>query len=245
MDTYTTTTNRPPTPPACAGGSAALRMAEFVGLLADAARIASTNPDTPMLCGVLLHTATHAGRPVLVASATDRFMMVQAHAPLEFGGLPGRLWLANTQLRQIRALFGTPARRRCQALHVRIAVSSHTNTATISEFEMPGMAMAALSLTPLDTGPHFPDIAKVARQEWHRSDQPVTVDPRHLARAAALCRRNESLRIELAGPRSPVRITVGERLWVYLMPRRADTTPIAPVFDPPTATPTRRAEVAA
>lgn len=255
MDTHATTTTEPDTTePATAApfvpaGVAVLPMGEFVGLLTDAARIASTDPTVRMLCGVLLHTTTHHDRTVLVASATDRYMMVQAHAPLRSGDLPGRLWLTNDQIRRLRALFGTPTRRRSKARDVRIAVSRRSNSCIISEFDEPGGA-AALSLAPIDTRPDFPDIAEMVRRERHRHDDPVEVNPRLLARATALCRPGEALRIELTGQHSPIHITIGERLWAYLMPRRGDTTTTTPpVFDLPPTTPhpanNGRAEAAA
>lgn len=61
----------------------AVAVDELRALLRDSVPAAATELGDPeMIASVLLHTAVHEGRPVLVATATNRFILSQAHAPL-------------------------------------------------------------------------------------------------------------------------------------------------------------------
>ncbi|WP_028924971.1 hypothetical protein [Pseudonocardia acaciae] len=217
-------------------------------LLADAARGAATDETLPGICGVMLHTDTYNGTPVLVATATDRFMLVQAHVPLDAGTFEGRLMLTNAQVTQVRAML-RPLTRRRGGRDDQVSVSTDTFTGRIAAAE--GTAFSFVNYCEW-----FPNITKVTDKyrDTPRTDQPVTLNPKLLARAAALGRRGEYVRVEvLAGEQAPVRITIGEsgvaRLWLYLMPVRTQAdaagtavwnVPTAPVFELPPVTPWQR-----
>lgn len=61
---------------------------QCLSLLTNVARAAFTDNYLPMLNGVLLHGDVHDGKPVLVATATDRFIMVQASVDATGDPLP-------------------------------------------------------------------------------------------------------------------------------------------------------------
>ena len=212
-----------------------LPTAVFVNLLADVSQAASRDEHLSMLAGVMLHTDTHKGQTVLVATATDRFTLIQGHAPVAAGPPDQRLWLTGRQVSQLRGIL-RPFTTRRVAASSQLAIELVGDMVHFRQLALEGFAGVALSL-PIEPG-EFPNVIKIAQpsEPYVPSDQPVTIDPRYLRRMAALCRSGENVTVQFHGPAKPAWITIGDnagsRLWAIVMPIRQESISAAPVFDP-------------
>uniref|UniRef100_UPI003F499F9B hypothetical protein n=1 Tax=Pseudonocardia sp. CA-138482 TaxID=3240023 RepID=UPI003F499F9B len=211
-----------------------LTTADLVTLLSDVRRAAATDQYMEPFGGVMLHSDHLAdGQPVLVGTATDRYVLIQAHVPLEPPtDKPLRFWLTNDQVKQLLVML-RPSTRSGQ-----VAIDTPGKAVVFTQDSMIDFAALTVQLE-LQHGEDFPDINALVKGTEDRlqpSGEQVTLDPKLLGRITALCRRGESLTIQTnrPGPGSVVRISVGDRLWAYLI-TRAGETQRAPVFQLPAA----------
>jgi hypothetical protein len=223
---------------------------DFVGLVGDVSRAATKDSDLPMLAGVLVHLDEHEGETVLVGTATNRFVLVQAHATVESGRWPRgtRVWLTAAQVKQLTQVFKPYATVTGRAPG-QVEITTRGSVLKIQQLATGGQAGMTLSF-PVCPGEQFPKVDRVLGPERERCADQFTVHPQWLKLLASLCRKNESLTVELSGSHSPMRATVGTpetaRLCALVMPlavTRACATPA--VFHIPTTETAEKKELVA
>lgn len=194
--------------------------AEFRRMLR-ASLIAAAGPgDAPGIVGVLLHTAaTDTGQSVLVATATDRFLLSHIHMPCE-GSLDEPVFVASGNVR----LMAAAARKIAGSVAFtigdgRIAVSFGADTRDLT---------FALS------GAEFPRKIGQLMSPPEPSADGSAFSPWMFGRVAKIARRLDAdyVKVTLAGERKPAVAFVGERCRLLVMPAVRSYMPVPPAFDP-------------
>lgn len=185
-----------------------------------AALVAADHVDLPPIMGVLLHSDTYQDDPVLVATATDRFMLAQIHLRAH-GSLDRPVFVPNDSVKTLIA--GTEPD---PAGTVTISTTDSTMTVTgINGITVPLDKVAFPRNIAERVGPYTPgsDLA--------------TFDRRMLRKLPKIAKLLDvgfgSIRLGLSEPEQPLVAYIGGIARVVIMPRR-DTTDdsIPPVFDP-------------
>lgn len=199
---------------------------QCLALLTDVARAASTDPTLSMINGVLLHGEMHDGKPRLVGTATDRFLMAQGSVDATGVPLP-EVFVPLTEVKRVVTVLKTLPR-----------------ASTLLEISVPGDGVAVFSARgasattePASTGriPAFPDFAHLFTVEVPTEDANKTAVMGYLlTRLAAVSKaRNEPMRIAASGPSKPTLIQVGGNFRALIMPCRVNEIEPLPLFIPP------------
>lgn len=208
-------------------------------LLGDVALGAGTDTGLPMLNGVLLHTDDHPrlGR-VLVATATDRFVLLQACVPAQ-GSLPGRLFLRLRQASQVREVT-RPYTTRKRAGSAQTEIVTDGDEATVRQIALPVHGLGTVSITvPIDKHLQFPTVGTLWRSAAEKplQPEPVAIDSRYLSLLGKLGNSAlidhvgpASMRISHRGAGSAVCAQIGDVLSVLVMPVRQHSNTAEPVF---------------
>ena len=201
-------------------------------LLRDVRRAASKDDMLPMIAGVMLHTSTDGDdKPVLAATATDRFTMLHGHIPAP-DQLPTRVWLSNDQVTQVLGVMRSYiTRKRATSSETEIILDG--DRVTFRQVALDGLADISVSFTH-DVG-DFPKVEKILRDALAADASPDMwhCDGAKLAMFAQIASaRREYLRIRSGGKAKPVVVQMGTDLLGLLMPVRADSERI-PSLDVP------------
>lgn len=217
---------------------------QCLSLLTNVARAAGTDNWTPMINGVLLHGDVHDGKPVLVATATDRFVMVQASVDATGDPLPEVL----VPLAEVK--------------RVAVVLRSLPKATTLLEVSAPGDGSAVFAArnasvtteSAAENGagerPRFVDFrALFEPRKVAEGDDPTrfAVSPLHLTRLAAIAKAyGEAMRIQMFGPTHPTHVLIGERCRAMVMPMRmGGEVTMLPLFVPPSELKRAEAKAAA
>ena len=139
------------------------------GLLADIIRFAGDDPTLPMLNGVLLHTVKHNGGVLLVATATDRFVMAQTHIDAT-GVLPKECFIRLGDVRRLLALL-------------KLASNLVELSVTGDAFAVAGSGVqCSVTLERSD----FPKVAEIMSKTYDTESGPVRFNARLLERFTAV-----------------------------------------------------------
>lgn len=217
-----------------------LPSAALFDLLRDVREAASSADIVPMICGVMIHTATAAnGKTVLVATATDRFMLLHGHVAIEYGELPGRVWLNNGQVAQLLAMLRPYTTRKRGAVSSTI-VTVKDGGVRFEQVTLEGDDLGAIGVTfPLAEGdfPQFEKLIDGARNAEPSTDA-VAIKGDLLIRIARIAaRRGEPMRMRSRGVSKATIVEIGSDLLALAMPVRLDDrtrTLDIPVYPAPT-----------
>jgi hypothetical protein len=198
----------------CSLRAAALRQ------LLRAASVASDRHDGYRgLAGVLLNGAvTDGGAPALVATASDRYILVQAHAAAE-SVLPCSVFVPIGQVKVIAGLL----KRMPGTVH--IAVSGDAVTVTAEDFTVSFTTFA--SSLPKNTA----DLL----EQHPAAPVPAVYSPWVMKRIAKVADRMETdiVRLSVTGTKTAAIVHIGERCRALMMPIHRDDLPaVPPVYDP-------------
>lgn len=215
------------------------------GLLRDALSCAARDDDDdgtpahPHLAGVLLHSVAHPSRgDVLVASATDRYQMVQTYTQVA-GRLPHRLWLTCVQVEQVLDAMSVPLRDNPDLWGPLACIEVDGATVTVRQ-EASGRGCASTQTRfAVDRGTGFPDIhalAEKARAGDTRGGE-FALDLNRLSRMSDRASRFKPMRLRATGSDEspgPIEVSIGERYAGFLMPTRVGgegngTPPLWPI----------------
>lgn len=215
---------------------------QCLSLLTNVARAAGTDNWMPMINGVLLHGDVHDGKPVLVATATDRFIMVQASIDATGDPLPEVL----VPLDEVK--------------RVAVVLRSLPKATTLLEVSAPGAGVALFAARSASvttepatevgvSAPEFPPFRELYKPRGIKEgDDPARFagSPLHLTRLAAIAKAyGEPMRIQMFGPANPAHVLIGERCRAMVMPMRLGEEPsMRPLFIPQSEQ-KREAEMAA
>ena len=204
---------------------------DLAALLRDVKQAASTDEHLPMMAGVLLHTArTEDGDTVLVATATDRYCLLQGHARVESGELPGPVWVRHGQLSQLAAVLRPfTSRRRAGTAQTEGSVAD--GKVTVRQAVLDDLANVSVSFEH-DPGEGFPDVLKVlsAALEAGPADQSFSVEGSRLALVARIAtQRGVTMRVRSSGANRSVVVQIGGNLVGLVMPVRVSNTDSRPV----------------
>jgi DNA polymerase III sliding clamp (beta) subunit (PCNA family) len=193
--------------------------AEVLRSVLRAALMAADEYSHPGLMGVLLHGDTHNGEPVLVATATDRFMLAQIHLRAH-GHLP------------------TPVFLPTGAVEVAIAGIEPFGTVTITATDKTVTFKSVINQLTVARGENsFPKTVAKLMAGHTPSAEPVSLDPHLLRRLSKIAKRlgRDSVRIGLSEPREPLVAYIGDMARVLVMPRLEHSRRVVsepPVFNP-------------
>lgn len=220
------TARKKPTPPITVDAG------QCLALLTNVARAAFTDDYLPMLNGVLLHGDVHDGKPVLVATGTDRFIIVQASIDATGGPLPEVL-VPLAEVKRVavvlRSLPKSTTLLEVNALADGTAVFAARNASVTTE---------SAAANNAGERPQFVDFrALFEPQKAAEGDDPTrfAVSPLHLTRIAAIAKAyGEAMRIQMFGPVNPAHVLIGERCRAMVMPMRmGGEVTMLPLFVPP------------
>lgn len=170
----------------------------------------------PPICTVRLHTATVDDSTVLVATATDRFVLGQIHMPVS-GTLPGAHLIPADHVQKMLAILGAVEPDRSIDLSImddsiQIMGGGATLTGRLYDGQFPdaiGNLLAANSEPPTEPAGTVP------------------VDARRLAPFIATADQLDDvsiMRVEHAAADRPVRIRIGDRFRGLAMPHKNQDT---------------------
>lgn len=204
-------------------------------LLRDVRQASGQDSGLPMLSGVQLWTASAPdGTPVLVASATDRYCLLQGHVSGVVGSLPGPVWLRNGQVSQLMSILRSfTSRRRASDGQTEITVDD--DRVSVRQALLGDDVNVALSFAH-DVGADFPDIMKLIRPAMDAgpADNAFHIDPRHLVKLARIAAaRGFPMRVRASGSAKPVVVQIGTNLVALAMPIRPSAEADVPVFAAP------------
>jgi hypothetical protein len=193
--------------------------AEVLRSVLRAARVAADKYNHPGLMGVLLHGDTHNGEPVLVATATDRYMLAQIHLRAH-GHLP------------------TPVFLPTDAVEVAVAGIEPFGTVTITATDKTVTFKTVINQVTVARGENsFPKTVAKLMAGHAPSAEPVSLDPHLLRRLSKIAKHLgcDSVRIGLSEPGEPLVAYIGDMARVLVMPRfehGKQPVSVPPVFNP-------------
>lgn len=218
-------------------GTITISTGELHQLLRNVRHGAGKDGTLPMLVGVLLHTDRHPRLgDVLVATATNRYVLVQGYAPVS-GVLPGRVFLTSDQVKQVLRVT-RPYRKAYTTAMTRLAVSDAQVLVTQPAAPELDLGDSALALTTTQVGlaGNFPGIGKIIEKPMETGPvaEAVSVAPQMLSLLARLAdsisgSMGAAVRLTMTGVGQPVLAQIGDRLSALVMPvQQSDDRP--PVF---------------
>lgn len=200
---------------------------QFLELLTDVARASSTDPTLPMINGVLLHGDTYDGKSLLVATATDRFIL--AHASVNATGAPlPESFIRLDDVKRIIAVLRTLPRG---------STLLEIGTSKDKAVRFSAREASVTADPPFDPPSNFGFVSfrKLFEVETPAKDaNQVGVNGVLLSRLTAVARsRREYMHIRVAGRNQPTVVQIGQRFRALIMPVRTDEPDALPVFVPP------------
>lgn len=207
---------------------------DLSGVLTDIAAHALPHDDLPWLNCVSLHSTAHpGGERVLVATATDRFTLAQAHiglVPSESVAELPTVFLPLPAVQRVRQWLRTYRDDQIEH-HVHIAATTAADAVTFS-FDLSGGALTERTFIPGT----YPDISRVFTHSADHEPAPAEIRAEYLSRFVhAATRRREPLHITTHGDSKPAVITIGERFrgLAMALPAAAPGASAPPVFPLP------------
>lgn len=202
-----------------------LPVGDFFAMLTDTIRTSGTDQVLPMICGVLLHTATVARKPVLVATSTDRFTLGQAHAPT-VGRIPD-VWIPLADAKRILTVI------KAGGIDGDLGIAVHTDHRVVFTTDTVSATVTGDGLTPA-----FPPVGELFNETAAKPTAETMLSPAYLKRFSDIAKaRGEYLAVQMQDRHKPVHITIGDRYRGLIMPVRApasiaDPAPVFPVGQP-------------
>lgn len=173
----------------------------LVGMLADLALTASSDPVLPFLRLICLHT--EGGR--LHGWSTDRYRA--AHAAVDCDG----------ELDEPVQIQASDAANLLKLFRAELFVDMKPGDGGV-EFRSTGPSLAVPTVA-LDESSVFPQLSRIAVDELPEGNAPVMFDPKFLAGYVAIGkRRKEHVRIVGAKDRKPAHISIGADYRAWQMP---------------------------
>lgn len=178
------TARKKPTPPITVDAG------QCLSLLTNVARAADTQDWMPMINAVLLHGDVHDGKPVLVATATDRFIMVQASVDATGEPLPEVL-VPLAEVKRVAVVL-----RSLPKATTLLEVS--TPSAGVALFAARNATVTTEPAAEIESGaPEFPPFRELYKpRKVAEGDNPArfAVSPLHLTRGSPRSRRRTASR---------------------------------------------------
>lgn len=218
------TARKKPTPPITVDAG------QCLSLLTNVARAAGTDDFIPSINGVLLHGAVHDGKPVLVATATDRFILIQASVDATGEPLP-EVFVSLPEVKRVAAVLKALPR---DSKLLEVAAPG----GGVASFSARGASVEVEPSPAAKDWGGFPDLAKLFEvpelAEGVEANK-VALNGVYLTKLTAMAKAlGEHMRVETHGPSRVVHVLVGERYRALIMPvRGVDGATTLPVFAPP------------